>query len=102
MEKVALIVVLVTMVACIMLVHVEGGRIIFVASEPVSDRQISHQSLKKEHNFQNEAATPSGVISGMVFPVPCAVTEFIPFPCTTSLTNNSQITEFCSCRVMYN
>eukprot|EP00252_Welwitschia_mirabilis_P002734 TRINITY_DN12696_c0_g1_i1.p1 TRINITY_DN12696_c0_g1~~TRINITY_DN12696_c0_g1_i1.p1 ORF type:complete len:121 (+),score=21.89 TRINITY_DN12696_c0_g1_i1:385-747(+) len=39
-------------------------------------------------------------VTGLVFPVPCAVTQFIPFPCTHSTHPNPQITEFCQCRVV--
>ena len=48
---------------------------------------------------REEATTAIRRITGLVFSVPCAVTEYIPFPCTRPSSADPQITDFCQCSI---
>ncbi|GLJ29951.1 hypothetical protein SUGI_0592130 [Cryptomeria japonica] len=91
-EKILLI------VMCITLVSIKGKPLNGVNTDNIIPGK-SLQFLNTGGAFAAKAAPPHPKITGLVFPVPCSVTRFIPLPCTKSTDHNPQITEFCTCKV---
>ncbi|GLJ29953.1 hypothetical protein SUGI_0592190 [Cryptomeria japonica] len=75
-----------------------GGDMSAESAPPGGDISALSEPVGGDISAESEPP-PLPQVSGLIFPVPCVVTQFIRLSCTNSTNANTQITEFCTCTV---